>query len=350
MAGRSVDVIVAATTRGGIGRAGALPWHLPADMSFFKELTTRTEAPGARNAVIMGRKTWASIPEKFRPLKGRVNVVLSRSADVRATERIPDDVLVSPSLEAAVTLLSNPPHGADVENIFVIGGAAAFEEAMGGRGPVLCRTIYLTRVHTLVECDVFITPVDDARFALADFKVRTGGLAATPVPVARTIVFLPPLAQPRQSENGVEFQFCTYQNRAAFHLERGIRPGPVGSAASAHEEYQYLDAIRWALPARPPWEPTPPDSLQCAAETSSARACRVKTARASGPSASLGCRYARQTASGLASAAYSLLFDPTTADALHPPQRGVPAADDKARLLAWRGGGAVVVHLGWVGS
>lgn len=98
--------------------------------------------------------------------------MLSRSADVRATEGIPDDVLVSPSLEAAVTLLSNPPHNVGVETIFVIGGAAAFEEAMGCAGRVLCRTIYLTRVHSAVECDVFITPIDDARFALAEFKVR----------------------------------------------------------------------------------------------------------------------------------------------------------------------------------
>lgn len=83
MALRTVDVVVAATRSGGIGRGGALPWHLPADMALFKALTSRTRDAGKQNAVIMGRKTWASIPPKFRPLKGRLNVVLSSNPATR---------------------------------------------------------------------------------------------------------------------------------------------------------------------------------------------------------------------------------------------------------------------------
>ena len=59
---------------------GTLPWKIPADMAYFKELTSRTADPAKQNAVIMGRKTWESIPPKFRPLAGRLNIVLSRSA------------------------------------------------------------------------------------------------------------------------------------------------------------------------------------------------------------------------------------------------------------------------------
>jgi dihydrofolate reductase len=59
---------------------GSLPWHLPGDMKYFKELTSRTTDPSKQNAVVMGRKTWESISAKFRPLAGRINVVLSRGA------------------------------------------------------------------------------------------------------------------------------------------------------------------------------------------------------------------------------------------------------------------------------
>jgi dihydrofolate reductase len=80
---KPVSLVVAATPGGGIGAAGALPWSLPSDLAFFRQVTTSTADATKRNAVIMGRKTWASIPAKFRPLKGRLNVVLSGSADVR---------------------------------------------------------------------------------------------------------------------------------------------------------------------------------------------------------------------------------------------------------------------------
>lgn len=80
---RPVNVIVAATAAGGIGRDGKLPWDLPADMQQFREVSMATVDSKKTNAVIMGRKTWTSIPAKFRPLKGRLNVVLSSAADVR---------------------------------------------------------------------------------------------------------------------------------------------------------------------------------------------------------------------------------------------------------------------------
>lgn len=74
-------VVVAATKDMGIGKDGVLPWRLPSGMAYFKQLTASVGDPTseARNAVIMGRKTWDSLPPKFRPLPGRVNVVLTRT-------------------------------------------------------------------------------------------------------------------------------------------------------------------------------------------------------------------------------------------------------------------------------
>jgi dihydrofolate reductase len=80
-----VTLIVAATTNNGIGQAGKLPWRLPREMQYFARVTTGQDgAPrgeGKRNAVVMGRVTWESIPRRFRPLPGRTNFVVSRQAD-----------------------------------------------------------------------------------------------------------------------------------------------------------------------------------------------------------------------------------------------------------------------------
>lgn len=73
-------IIVAATQSNGIGQKGRLPWRLPKEMAYFARMTS--SAPeGSQNAVIMGRNTWESIPNKFRPLAKRVNLVLSKNKD-----------------------------------------------------------------------------------------------------------------------------------------------------------------------------------------------------------------------------------------------------------------------------
>ena len=170
---RPCSLIVAATPSGGIGNAGQLPWQLPADLAYFARVTTAVRAPGAQNAVIMGRKTWASIPAKFRPLKGRLNVVLSggEEAAVRAAEGLPAGVLLAKSLGAALAALGAGEAAAGIETVFVIGGAAAFAEALGGATGVVCDTIYLTRVLAEVPCDAAIPPIDDALYALDEMQV-----------------------------------------------------------------------------------------------------------------------------------------------------------------------------------
>ncbi len=89
---KPIVAIVACTRDGGIGKEGRLPWKLSGDMAYFKRVTLDTEdVPGARNAVIMGRKTWESIPKSFRPLADRLNVVLSRNPK---SINLPDGVVV----------------------------------------------------------------------------------------------------------------------------------------------------------------------------------------------------------------------------------------------------------------
>lgn len=106
---RSLKIVVAATRSSlGIGKGGDLPWRLPGDMRFFKKVTVALPpgaGAGSRNCVIMGRKTYESIPEKFRPLSDRLNVVLTRNPSARELLRLPPGVLVAASLEDAIECL-----------------------------------------------------------------------------------------------------------------------------------------------------------------------------------------------------------------------------------------------------
>jgi dihydrofolate reductase len=72
----SLTVIVAATLANGIGQGSRLPWRLSQEMAYFANVTSKAPE-GYANVVIMGRSTWESIPRKFRPLKGRLNIMLS---------------------------------------------------------------------------------------------------------------------------------------------------------------------------------------------------------------------------------------------------------------------------------
>jgi len=128
-------VLIAAVARNGvIGRGGVLPWHLSADMQHFRELTR--DSP-----VVMGRRTWDSLPTRYRPLPGRSNIVVSRRAGWTA-----DGALVAPSLPAALRLAQGRLGPA--RRVFVIGGAQLYREAMP-----LADALELTEVQADVDGD-----------------------------------------------------------------------------------------------------------------------------------------------------------------------------------------------------
>ena len=158
-------VIVAATASTfGIGRLGDLPWKLVGDMAAFKKLTSTSRIPSKRNAVIMGRKTWDSLPKKFRPLPGRLNVVLSRNPNLRAELSIPRDVIVASNLEEALLTLGSPDVDSTVDQVFVIGGEAVYREAVMSKR---CQRIRLTSVESEVaDCDTFFPQLSASEFRM----------------------------------------------------------------------------------------------------------------------------------------------------------------------------------------
>ena len=162
---RRFSIVVAATSENlGIGRKGDLPWRLAEDMTFFKNITSKTKEASKQNAVIMGRKTWESIPKKFRPLAGRLNVVLSRNANIRSEMELPDSVLVSDSLENAMATMSGNTYTDSVEQVFVIGGGSVYEEALASK---LCKKIYLTEVEASIpDIDTFFPSISARKYRL----------------------------------------------------------------------------------------------------------------------------------------------------------------------------------------
>lgn len=224
MASLPISVIVAATSTGGIGFNGELPWKLPEDMAHFERVTkvVSAQASGKKNAVIMGRKTWESIPEKFRPLEGRTNVVLTRSAAVPTfTSPFPEGVLAASSVKSAIELLASRD---DLAEIFVIGGQGAYKEAVDLPN---CMRIFMTRVSKVMECDALFPAVDESCFRIAHISSS-------------------------KSHEDIPYDFVVYQRtgadatlfQALKESSETMNAAAGGAAQFLHEECQYLDAIR----------------------------------------------------------------------------------------------------------
>lgn len=179
-----LTLIVAATRNMGIGLNGSMPWKgLRKEMQYFASVTKRIppkvserathdvarsnplladesytnslQSPaGAVNAVIMGRKTWDSIPPKFRPLTARLNIIITRSAPPSLPSpslSITDPIRVS-SFDQAISYAKSHSVG----RIFVMGGAQIYEAAL--KRPEV-RRVLLTSIERDFECDVFF-PLD----------------------------------------------------------------------------------------------------------------------------------------------------------------------------------------------
>ncbi|NBW24614.1 MAG: dihydrofolate reductase [Betaproteobacteria bacterium] len=132
-----LHLIYARARNGVIGRDNTLPWHLPEDLAHFKRLTLGCP-------VIMGRKTWDSLPPKFRPLPGRNNIVITRQADWASPGAI-----AAPGLEAAVALC------AQAEHVWVIGGAQIYAQALP-----LATTVEVTEIDADFEGDAYAPALD----------------------------------------------------------------------------------------------------------------------------------------------------------------------------------------------
>lgn len=136
-----VALIVAMDREGGIGKNNDLMWHLPADMRFFKETTTG-------HIVVLGRKNYESIPERFRPLPNRENAVLTRNRSFQA-----DGCIVFHSLEDC---LEHYQHET-ARTVFIIGGGEIYRQALELD---VAEEMYITHVDKTYDADTFFPQPD----------------------------------------------------------------------------------------------------------------------------------------------------------------------------------------------
>lgn len=161
-----INIIVAATENGVIGNNNDLPWYLPTDLKSFKSITEN-------HIVVMGRKCWESIPDKFRPLTNRLNIVLSREVGYKAKGALVYNNMISVINDYRL----------NDKDIFIIGGGQIYKESFG-----LADTLYLTEIKGDVKGDTFLKGYNKDDWELIDKS---------------NIV----------SENGFEFTFNKYKSK-----------------------------------------------------------------------------------------------------------------------------------------
>lgn len=241
---KDIAAVVAATaTSRGIGIAGQLPWRLPEDMAHFKKITSTPPTPGLTNAVIMGRKTWESIPPKFRPLPSRTNVVLTRNdpSTIDLPEGKDDMTFVASSLNDAIQQLGELPN---IGDIFIIGGGQVYKEAIDQN--ILDRIFYTEvkdyPVETEDKLDAFFPEVNDGDWKKESFQGLDNNVNDEKTNGNDWEV---------SEKTGIKYRFLDFKKKSKIYgsvqAEEKKENEPVSISEGAHinpEEMQYLDLCR----------------------------------------------------------------------------------------------------------
>tara|TARA_R110001592_G_scaffold104103_5_gene293060 strand:- start:15296 stop:15763 length:468 start_codon:yes stop_codon:yes gene_type:complete len=133
-----ISIIAAKSKNNVIGSNGSIPWNIPKDLKYFKELTEG-------NTVIMGRKTYESLPKDKKPLPNRINIVITRDINFTA-----NGCMVVGSLEEAILKIDNR------KNTFIIGGGEIYKQAIN-----FVDKIYITEINDEYEGDTYFPKISD---------------------------------------------------------------------------------------------------------------------------------------------------------------------------------------------
>ena len=158
-----LKLIVATCQANGIGKDNTLPWRLKSELAYFARLTKTTRDFSKQNAVVMGRRTWQSIPARVRPLRNRLNIVLTSQAQSEISDS--PDVLVCKSFPEAVQLVDSLSD--KLESCWVIGGSSVYQEAMKN---IRLERLYITRILQDFDCDTFLPEINMDKWRLTQDK------------------------------------------------------------------------------------------------------------------------------------------------------------------------------------
>ena len=207
----------------GIGINNKLPWSIKEDLQYFKQQTTfvpHDESVTYKNVVVMGRKTWDSIPNNFRPLPQRINAIISRQ-DIQIDDRHKDSVFVSSwekLLENTIKFQDDYNSGHDnnilIYQIFIIGGEEIYRLALQ---TLKIHKLYVTEVYNKFNCDTFIDNYKTHSYDKNDFVLSE-------------------VSKFKYSDNN-HFRFLTYFNSKSNYLDSNT---PV---FKNKEEQNYLDLM-----------------------------------------------------------------------------------------------------------
>lgn len=165
-----LSMIVATADNNIIGKNNTMPWHLPADLAYFKKVTLG-------KPIIMGRKTYESIG---RPLPGRRNIVISRDADYAAA-----GIDTVTSVEQALALVDGTNGNDAVEEIMVIGGGAIYKHCLSKAD-----RLYITHIKAEIDGDTQFPHYDDGRWEKISSELRVN-----------------------DEKNAYDLDFCVYQRK-----------------------------------------------------------------------------------------------------------------------------------------
>jgi len=143
-----ISIIVAITENNIIGKANGMPWHLPADLKFFREKTTG-------HYIVMGRKTFESIGGG-RPLPNRVSIIITKQKNYKA-----EGCIIAHSLEEAIEIAK------DQDELFIIGGKQIYDQALA-----FANKMYITRIHTSIDGDTSFPQYDDSNWEMKSYTER----------------------------------------------------------------------------------------------------------------------------------------------------------------------------------